>query len=254
MGRERKKTNKKQTNTKKQSNKKQKSRMKAGDEFPENQKPEATPAAAAPAPAIEEAVQAPSVEEPAAPVEEVAPTVAPVEEAAPAPAVEEAAPAVEEAAPAVEEAAPVEEPVYEPEPESIQPQPQSKSRWPFIIAILMTFIAFIPLGFGFYTLFHPTNFTGQTTAKVSNVSCQSGSHVCNIEITYNVNNTDYIQKNITTNTIYAIGQNIAIHYDTNNPNNFTIDEASWKNPVIGSSLIILAFIIIIASWMYYLYQ
>ena len=131
--------------------------------------------------------------------------------------------------------------------------PERQSKWTFIICVFLTLLSFIPVGFGLYMIFKPNKYSQETDATVVNISC-TGTHICNIEISYNVNNQVYNQKNIATSTIYAVGQKIIINYDPANPNNFTITQSKLTKTIIGAILVILGAILFIAIWLYFIYR
>ena len=121
----------------------------------------------------------------------------------------------------------------------------------FYIACGVTVLGVLLLALGLYVLLRPPKYSGNIDAKITAASCQSGTNICTIDISYKVNESDYTQKDVSVKTLYSPDQSIAITYDPSNPNNYVIAAAKWIRPVVGGSLTILAFILVAVAWFYY---
>ena len=71
-------------------------------------------------------------------------------------------------------------------------------------------------------------------------------------IKYNIYNVDYIQKSISVQSLFKIGDTVSILYDSENPNKFVIAQPKWIRIVVGSFITLLALILLIVTWWYYI--
>ena len=116
----------------------------------------------------------------------------------------------------------------------------------------ITLIALILLACGLYVLIRRPKFKGALSSKITAASCVNASYICSVDITYSVDSKEYSQKGVSVRTLYKPGDNLDILYDTVNPNNFIVSEPKWIKNVFGIGLTILALIMIISVWWYYL--
>jgi len=123
------------------------------------------------------------------------------------------------------------------------------SKMLFYVACGVSFISFILLIVGLYVLLRPPKFKKEIEAIITAASCNAG--ICSINISYTVNNTFYVQNNISVHRLYSPGQSILIDYDENNPKSFILTPPQWVRPFIGGGVSLLAIVIFVSIWWYY---
>jgi len=223
-------------------------------------------------PVIQEQVQVPVIQEQVPVIQEQVPV---IQEQLQVPVMQQQVPVIQEQVPVMQEQLQEEEPYFPPpqslpsysrtsrkvniDEDDIQNDIQDDIEYHtsisnnrlFYIACGVTVLGIILLVLGLYVLLRRSKYSGSIDAKITAASCQSGTNICTVDISYKINNTDYNQKNVSVKTLYSADQSIAITYEPTNPNNYAVAAAKWIRPVIGGSLTILAFILVAAIWFYY---
>lgn len=146
-----------------------------------------------------------------------------------------------------------EEPSKYIEPEYVEePLPKKKKTIGLIIfTIISTIFSVGILASGLYILLRRSKYTNTLAATITNASCEPGTLICTIDIKYSVNNSEYVQKNISVKSLFKVNDTVNILYDSENPNNFVLEQPKWINISISTFLIVLSIILLIVTWWYY---
>jgi hypothetical protein len=121
-----------------------------------------------------------------------------------------------------------------------------------IFVIAGSFIGILMLILGLYILLRSPKYKNKLDATITRAYCTPGTSICVIDIKYEINTITYIQTNIPVKKLFTPGTTIPIQYNNNNPNNFILSEPKWIKPFVGGGLTALSFIILIATWWYYI--
>ena len=140
----------------------------------------------------------------------------------------------------------------EPEPLMSESKNEKNNKYRLLISIIITLVALSILGLGVYIFLRKTKYNNSINATVINASCEPGTSICLIDIKYNIYNVDYIQKSISVQSLFKIGDTVSILYDSENPNKFVIAQPKWIRIVVGSFITLLALILLIVTWWYYI--